>query len=857
LIKTFYPPFGTEKEGELISVSISPETKDIACGAWTNSWEKGGVIYIFDYETTRIKETIRIPNVSHHMQYSSSGKYLVVSLALGNGLQLYDGRHYTLLDHAKEGWKSTSYWCDIDVEETKIIAGSKLHGLYLYEINNDKLELVKHEKRYTDKMIYNVVFSNNGEKIAITFLDENQNKIEVLSSDTFEMYYSLNTTGVKDKLVSVAWSGNDKTLYAAGENEGRKTSLYYWEHGGRGKRESIPLNTEWIDHLLGYQNKIIYSSYDPVWGIIEDNREVYRNESSCVGAKKLAETFEINKFGTVVKFRNSQTDEYFFFDVMNRQLISEAYYQDHFEYLPPITSTLDIVNWKDSNWVMLNGELLPKGEFEKSKVLSINPVTDQFLIGTEWNLICYNTLCSAEWSKTAPSIPYYVNTVKNGEQYVAIFGDGTIRWYRATDGELLLNLYIDQKTNEWILWTQNGYYACSKGMDKQLKWRMNTDKDNASLVYPFSQYAEKFHNTPLTIMTLFENKSDMELLYERDQLVRRIDDYQTPPEIKNIQAKEKAENSVQIIIEAATISACSPIVYINEKRQNDITFTKEGTMITIETGLVTGTNKIAVQLKTESNILSEPKFLTLNGRQTDSVHRNLYLLAIGVNEYQKQQPLNYCINDAEKTAQIFEETHEKTRKIYNEQLITDENFNESTLNDYIASITGQIKKDDIFIFYYSGHGISNESEDNKYSFSMITAAGEYLPFQKLQEQLETIKAQNMLIMIDACQSGVLADTITKGIFEDEMVQLNRKTGINVFTSSQSRESSEEINSLKHGLFTYSLLNSFYSEDDELISIHEIASNLKEQVEITCEQQEKTPVYPKILMTGHDFIVGEK
>jgi len=57
------------------------------------------------------------------MQYSRSGKYLVVLLAWGNGVQLYDGETLKLLDHAQQFRTATFYWFNISEDERLIIAG--------------------------------------------------------------------------------------------------------------------------------------------------------------------------------------------------------------------------------------------------------------------------------------------------------------------------------------------------------------------------------------------------------------------------------------------------------------------------------------------------------------------------------------------------------------------------------------------------------------------------------------------------------------------------------------------------------------------------------------------------------------
>ena len=103
------------------------------------------------------------------MQFSKDGRYLIVSLSLGHGIQLYDGRTYELLDHTHFNWDATSYWCDINSEGNRIITASQTGTLFLYGIENDQLVLLKQEERYRGNTIYNTIFSKDGDKIAISF----------------------------------------------------------------------------------------------------------------------------------------------------------------------------------------------------------------------------------------------------------------------------------------------------------------------------------------------------------------------------------------------------------------------------------------------------------------------------------------------------------------------------------------------------------------------------------------------------------------------------------------------------------------------------------------------------------------
>ena len=64
---------------------------------------------------------------------------------------------------------------------------------------------------------------------------------------------------------------------------------------------------------------------------------------------------------------------------------------------------------------------------------------------------------------------------------LAAVGDGTIRWFRASDGKPLLSLFVQTMDNRWILWTPKGYYAASAGGENLIGWNVNRGETVALL----------------------------------------------------------------------------------------------------------------------------------------------------------------------------------------------------------------------------------------------------------------------------------------------------------------------------------------------------------------------------------------
>jgi hypothetical protein len=118
------------------------------------------------------------------------------------------------------------------------------------------------------------------------------------------------------------------------------------------------------------------------------------------------------------------------------------------------------------------------------------------LIGTDWNLDLFNREGVRRWSVPAPDSVWAVNLSEDASLAVAAFGDGTIRWYRLSDGEELFALFPDP-SGKWILWTADGYYDCSPGAEELIGWSVNHGKEHTADFFPVSHFRSRFYRPEL------------------------------------------------------------------------------------------------------------------------------------------------------------------------------------------------------------------------------------------------------------------------------------------------------------------------------------------------------------------------
>ena len=93
---------------------------------------------------------------------------------------------------------------------------------------------------------------------------------------------------------------------------------------------------------------------------------------------------------------------------------------------------------------------------------------------------------------------------------IAAYGDGTIRWHRARDGQELLALFIHlpegpDGPREWILFTPKGYFtASSPAAENLIGWHVNRGEDQAADFYEASAFASVFRRPDLVDAALHD-----------------------------------------------------------------------------------------------------------------------------------------------------------------------------------------------------------------------------------------------------------------------------------------------------------------------------------------------------------------
>lgn len=134
------------------------------------------------------------------------------------------------------------------------------------------------------------------------------------------------------------------------------------------------------------------------------------------------------------------------------------------------------------------------------------------------------------------------------------------------------------------------------------------------------------------------------------------------------------------------------------------------------------------------------------------------------------------------------------------------------------------KPEDAVIVYFAGHGLAveprfyliphdlgyNGKRENLTQSGLARVLSNSISDKELVELFEAIDAGQLLLVIDACNSGqaLESDEARRGPMNSKgLAQLAYEKGINVLTASQSYQAALENKELGHGYLTYALIES--------------------------------------------------
>jgi WD40 repeat protein len=660
LLRTIRPAIGDGDEGKIYTVAMSPDGSWIAAGGWDAHSRVDGIVGItlFPLNGGEPRRLGAFPNVVHHLEFSPDGRRLAATLGRNAGLRVFD------LDSGKEtdlsaGYTKSTYGLAFAADGS--IYTSSDDGFIRYY--DARLQLKPPVKaRGSDP--FSLALSPDGRRLAVGY--DNEIRVDLYTARTLDPLPPLGVSGIDNgNLAQVAWT-TDGSVHAAGSF--RKTisgkfptTLRSWDQKGNVQRSDRSLPTDQTIHAIRpCGDGLAYVTADGSFGLIGQRGSAQQlGISSAADMRvKTRHNFQVSADGRQVYFGLGYgAIQPVLFDLTKASL-SEA---------PPPnglssaeTGALNVDGWEDGEAPTISGRRIPLDDYETSRALAIRHDRKGFILGTEFWLRAYDAKGEKTPQvsrKSTPSAVWGVNLTPDDRVLVAAFGDGTIRWYRADDLTELLALFVDVRDRRWIAWTPSGYYMASAGGEDLVGWHFNRGWAQEAAFYPARQFRDRFSRSDivqLVLNTLDEGKAVVEANAVRarsQQVPVALPPSATsgafaalPPQVIILSPKDGDHFSSDSI--DVSFQLRSPLGHLVTQLQWQV---DANPARTLKVKLADGSEDtrtiplpkqdVTISLSAAvGNLNSDPARVRLiyqGAKPAQAAKPNLYLLAIGVDDYEK------------------------------------------------------------------------------------------------------------------------------------------------------------------------------------------------------------------------------
>jgi hypothetical protein len=440
------------------------------------------------------------------------------------------------------------------------------------------------------------------------------------------------------------------------------------------------------------------------------------------------------------------------------------------------------------------------------------------------------------------------------------------------DGMELLAFFPRGDGKRWVLWTPSGYYDASEGGDEFVGWSVNNGWDREASFYPISRFFDRFYRPEVMTQVLKSVQIDTAAVTALGQeAAPKLEaGIKPPPRVAIVSPLpdarfDREELGVRIIAEDMGGGIDEIQLYQNGKvlpRDAGLEIGKEGKIreYRFRVKLLYGNNQLRVLAFSKDRIESAPAEITvhLRGAEPDS---DLYLVIVGINRYRNAVlNLTFAEPDALGMKEFFQTEAVKRlfREIHVYALLNDQATG-TNIRSLFDDVAKKAKPQDTLLIYLAGHGDTAGDEWYFIPHNVLTPEikaelkRDGISNMAIGETIKRCKAQKVFVMIDACKSGKLIQTLRSTEERKALVQLARSTGTYIVSASTDQQYAAEIRQLGHGVFTYTLLEGLQGKGGQKkVTVEGLIHYVKNRLPELTEKHRMGAQYPVSWGAGMDF-----
>ncbi|MGH2375369.1 MAG: caspase family protein [bacterium] len=408
--------------------------------------------------------------------------------------------------------------------------------------------------------------------------------------------------------------------------------------------------------------------------------------------------------------------------------------------------------------------------------------------------------------------------------------DTATQIYSTATGELLADV-IGFADGSWVVVTPDGLFDGVPDSWAKLNWRFG-----ATEVAPLEAFFNEFYypgllvdllsgirpTAPRNISQLDRRQPEVELAYAEKAPGEAVTTRTVRLRLKVTEAPATPSQTRGGGAQDVRLFRNSLLV---KAFRGDVLEGQKSVTLDTDVPVVAGENQFTAYAFNRDNVKSDDAVLRLTGDDSLSRTGIARVLAVGVNVYANPQfNLRYAVADAQEFGAEFERQQSRLSQFDSVGItsLLDAQATKANVLQQLSRLAGQSQPEDAVVVFFAGHGVASENQFYLLPHDLgftgrragIDAAGLKMIFshsisdRELEQAFAPLYAGNVLLVIDACDSGqaLEAEEKRRGPMNSKgLAQLAYEKGMYILTAAQSYQAAQEVKRFGHGLLTYALV----------------------------------------------------
>ena len=431
--------------------------------------------------------------------------------------------------------------------------------------------------------------------------------------------------------------------------------------------------------------------------------------------------------------------------------------------------------------------------------------------------------------------------------------------------------------NSFLAVSNSKYYYMSRELSDKIFYRYG------KYTYPFEQFDTRFNRPDKVLESLGNADTILVEMYRKAHGKRmrnlgidssiNTDSYTVP--VADVVGRDqieyelvKKELQIRVVVDDSVLKLDRFNIWVNEvplfgERGHSLRYrnlNKLDTTITIH--LSEGENRIETSVTNSNAIESLRSPLYVNYTPEKPYTPKTHFIGIGIDKFKEEgHDLSYSVKDVRDLSKALKEK-------LGDQLTIDTLFNQNVNVSNVQALKKKLLQTNIndkVIISYSGHGLLNEEYDyflSAYNVEFLHPENGGIPYEVLEDLLDSIPARKKLLLIDACHSGevdkddfreMAAVAGAKGLVQPKgagatntsssntvglqnsfqlmqelFVNVQKGSGATIISAAAGDQFALEGGILENGFFTYAILK--YMKEQEDASVNSLKKYVYTEVE---------------------------